>query len=119
MASHKVARPIGARMLSSGEGLRQGWLRERAIRCHLLLSLAGIVMLAIVGAPSIGIVIFAVFLVAGLATELINAAIEALLDVLHPGFHADIGAAKDMCSAGAFVFNAAAVVSFAGAITAG
>jgi diacylglycerol kinase (ATP) len=51
---------------------------------------------------------FVVLLVTGLAAELINDAVESLLDRLHPDNDPAIGAAKDMASAAAFVINAAA-----------
>ena len=106
-------------MLSSWAGLRQGWNRERAIRCHLLSSLAGVALLILVDAPALGLLSFLFFLAPGLAAELINAAIEALLDTLHPAFHAEIGAAKDMGSAAAFILNAAAVAAFVCALWGG
>ena len=58
----------------------------------------------------------AVLLVLGLVIELINGALEVLLDRLHPDQDPEIGAAKDMASAAALIINGAAVVATAGAI---
>lgn len=44
------------------------------------------------------------------AAELINSAIEALIDHLHPAIHPRIGYIKDMLAAMVLVFSVAAVV---------
>lgn len=91
-------------------GLRRGWCHDRAIRNHVLFS--GIALIALIAArpPVAWVLSCLVLLVAGLAAELVNGAIEALLDRLHPDLHPSIGAAKDMSSAAAFVINVAAAV---------
>ena len=57
-----------------------------------------------------------VLLVLGLVVELLNGALEVLLDRLHPNQDSEIGAAKDMASAAALVINCAAVIATAGAM---
>ena len=57
-----------------------------------------------------------VLLVLGLVVELLNGALEVLLDRLHPNQDGEIGAAKDMASAAALVINCAAVIATAGAV---
>ena len=47
-----------------------------------------------------------------LAAELVNAALEALIDRLHPDYDSEIGAAKDMSSAAVLVINLAAGAAF-------
>lgn len=90
-------------------GLKKGWLHDRAIRTHALFAVIGLIALGI-ARPSIAWVLaFVVLLVVGLATELINDAVETLLDRLHPDRDPAIGAAKDMSSAAALAINAAAV----------
>ena len=115
MRSTKIARPIQARAASSLAGLAQGWRREAAIRTHVTLSVAGLAGLTAAQAQASWLITGAVLMVAGLSCELINAAVEALLDRLHPERDDAIGAAKDMCSAAAFLLNLAA----AGAVAAG
>ena len=75
-------------------GIREGWKRDQAIRT-----------LAVV-----------VLVVAGLAAELMNSALEAALDKVHPDLDPAIGAAKEMASAAAAVINLSAIALFLGAI---
>ena len=111
----KTTRPIHLRAGSSLKGLAQGWRREGAIRMHVALSIAGLIALGAAQAPGSWIMASAILMLVGLSFELVNAAVEALLDRLHPDQDDQIGAAKDLCSAGAFLLNVAA----AGAVGSG
>jgi len=97
-------------------GIRQGWRRDFAIRRQLGLTLIVALALLVVRAPAAWLLASLVLLVLGLATELINAALEALLDRLHPEWDETIGAAKDMASAAAFLVNSVAVATAACAL---
>ena len=92
-------------------GIREGWRRDIAIRRQLAFTGAAVIILLAVGAPFGWTVASLALLMIGLAAELLNAAVEALLDRLHPGWDSAIGAAKDMASAAAFLVNTAAVVT--------
>lgn len=109
-------RPIYRRIRDGIAGLGQGWRRERSIRLHLLLTVPAlaVVFLSEPGLP--WLLAFLILLVLGLAIELVNASLEALLDRLHPAHDAEIGAAKDMGSAAALVVNLAAAAAFLGAL---
>jgi diacylglycerol kinase (ATP) len=109
-------RPIHRRAADSLAGLRQGFRRERAMRTHIILSLAAIAGLAWMRPALTWTLSVVMLLVLGLAAELFNGAIEAALDRLHPGEDREIGAAKDMASAALLVINVAAAVVFVGAI---
>ena len=102
-------RSIIARLRDSLSGLVEGWHRDRAFRVHLFFSLAALAVLALAQPPIWWVLACLILLALGMAVELINAAIEALLDRIHPELHSAIGAAKEMSSAAAFVINAAAV----------
>jgi diacylglycerol kinase (ATP) len=114
----KQNRPLNRRMTDGLRGIRQGWKRDQALRTHVFLSLAGIALLIVVRPPLAWTLAFVVLAVAGLAAELMNSALEAALDKLHPDLDPSIGAAKEMASAAAAVINLAAVVLFLGAILA-
>jgi len=102
-------RSIIARVRDSLSGLQEAWRRDRAFRVQVYFCLAALAALALVR-PSLGWVLAClVLLAAGMAAELINAAVETLLDHVHPELHPEIGAAKEMASAAAFVINAVAV----------
>lgn len=91
-------------------GLREGWNRDRAIRTHGLFSVVAVIALFAARPALAWMLSIVILLVAGLAAELINGAIEVLLDRVHPDSDPAIGAAKDMSSAAAFVINAAAAI---------
>ena len=104
------------RARDSLSGLREGWSRDRAFRSHVAFSALALATLVVVQPPTPWVLACVVLLAIGLAAELINGAVEALLDRLHPETHSAIGAAKDMSSAAAFVINAAAVLVLLGAV---
>jgi diacylglycerol kinase (ATP) len=103
-------RPFSDKIGDSLSGLMRGWRHDRAIRTHAIFSAIGLIALAIARPPVAWILAFVVLLVVGLAAELINDAVETLLDRLHPDTDPAIGAAKDMASSAPFAINAAAAV---------
>ena len=112
-------RPIHHRAADSCRGLSEGVRRDRSVRTHLLFAAFAAAALAWLKPPLAWTLTVAVLLALGLVVELLNGALEVLLDRLHPDQDAEIGAAKDMASAAALIINGAAVVSTAGAIFAG
>ena len=112
----KKDRPLIQRLTDGLRGVREGWKRDLAMRTHVLLSTVGIVVLMIVRAPVAWTLAVVVLIVAGVAAELMNSALEAALDKLHPDLDPAIGAAKEMASASAAVINLSAVAVFCGAI---
>ena len=112
----KKGRPFGQRWRDGVAGLVQGWHRESSVRLHLLLAVPGVAGVLLTKPRLAWLLAFVVLLVLGLAIELINASLEALLDRLHPAHDAEIGAAKDLGSAAALVVNLAAAAAFLGAI---
>jgi len=88
------------------------------MRTHAMLSAAGIILLLIMRPPVAWSLAVVVLVVAGVAAELVNSALEAALDKLHPDIDPTIGAAKEMASAAAAVINLAAVALFVGAVLA-
>ena len=85
------------------KGLRHAMAHEAAFRQEVLL--VGILSLIIVVLPLSllwkGLLFFATALV--LIVELLNSAIEAVVDLASPGFHELAGRAKDMGSAAVFI----------------
>jgi diacylglycerol kinase (ATP) len=97
-------------------GIKAGWQRERAFRTHLALAGTAVVALALVRPAPIWWAMLGLSLVAGLALELVNGALEALVDHLHPAIHPEVGAVKDMASGAALLVNGAATAIFAAAM---
>ena len=112
----KQGRPLTQRMVDGLRGIREGWKRDQAMRTHVLLSAIGIIVLVIVRPPTAWTLAVLILVMAGLAAELMNSALEAVLDQLHPDFDPTIGAAKEMASAAAAVINLSAVAFFAAAV---
>ena len=108
-------RGFRARLDFAFEGWRTGWASEKSFRtqaCFAGLALAALIVLR--PAPVWwGLVAVTCALV--LALELLNSAMEAVIDLLHPDIHPAIKAAKDML-AGAVLLISVASLAVAGAM---
>ncbi len=87
----------------SWQGLRAAWLHESSFRleCYLLVLLAPVAVWLGQGGVERALLIGSCLLV--LAAELLNSAIEAVIERYGPEFHELAGRAKDMGSAAVFV----------------
>ncbi|MBY0519074.1 MAG: diacylglycerol kinase [Sphingomonas sp.] len=91
-------------------GIATVWRRERSFRTQMLLG-AGAVVVAILLRPApiwIAALVIAAALV--LTLEMINSALEYLIDHLHPDQHEAIGAAKDAAAGAVLLASIAALV---------
>lgn len=102
-------RPLRERLGFAAAGIAAGWRREHSFRVHVGVAGGAFVgLLAIRPAP----VWWALFgIVAALVTalELVNSALEALVDLLHPELHPEVKAIKDMLSGAVMLAGAAAL----------
>ncbi len=102
-------KPFLQRLKFAADGLCVAWRRERSFRTQVWI--AGLVILALVvlrpAAVWWGVILLTVGLV--LVAELFNAAIEALVDHLHPDRHPEIRVVKDMAAGAVVVASLAAV----------
>ena len=92
------------------KGLRAGWRHEASFRLEAMLAIV-LVPLGLwlgVGATEKIALVLPVVLV--LSAELLNSAIEAVVDKVSPEFHELAGRAKDMGSAAVFLLLAFAVL---------
>lgn len=90
-------------------GLRLAVCRESSFRTHLLAA-AGVLAVLLALRPAL--VWWAVLALASglvLVAELLNSALEALVDHLHPERHPEIGAAKDIAAGAVLVASLIAV----------
>ena len=115
MSEHKD-QALPHRFRNGLAGLVQGWTRERSLRTQLVLSVVAVLVLVAIGARLEWLLAVIALLALALAAELVNAAVEAMRDRLHPDHHAEIGAAKDMSSAAVLVVNFAAGAAFVVAV---
>ncbi|MCH8180583.1 MAG: diacylglycerol kinase [Proteobacteria bacterium] len=90
-------------------GLRAAWRLEASLRTHAAACVAVLALLALSHAPALWWAVMALTVGAVVSTELLNTAIEALADHLHPGQHPAIGLCKDVAAGAVLVSTLAAL----------
>lgn len=103
-------RPFQERLGFAVNGLKAGWRRERSFRTHCLFAAAALVALLVLRPAPIWWGLVAVVIALVMALELINSAMESLIDLLHPGQHPEIKAIKDMVAGAVLTISLAALV---------
>lgn len=101
---------FGKRLGFALHGLQLALRREMSFRTHFLAALAVLLTLCVTR-PSViwwAIVMLATGLV--MVAELLNTAIETLVDHLHPEQHPEIGAVKDIAAGGVLVASLIALL---------
>lgn len=91
-------------------GLRLAVQREGSFRTHLLASATVLVLLLATRPAPLWWALLALAVGLVLVAELVNSALEALIDHLHPERHPEIGAAKDIAAGAALVASSVALV---------
>jgi undecaprenol kinase len=91
-------------------GLRLVFAREKSFRTQALLAAAAALALLVVRPGLVWTALVALAAAFVLALELINSALEYLLDRLHPAYSREIGAAKDAAAAAVVVASLAALL---------
>lgn len=90
-------------------GIRTGWAQEKSFRTQVALAIGAIGVLVVLRPQAVWWAIFFLIISAVLAAELINTALELIVDRLHPETHPMIRRAKD-CAAGAVLILSIAAV---------
>lgn len=91
-------------------GLRLAIRREGSFRTHLLATVAVLLVLLATRPAPLWWALLALAVGLVLVAELVNSALEALSDHLHPERHPEIGAAKDIAAGAVLVASGIAVV---------
>jgi diacylglycerol kinase len=102
-------RPFAERMGFALAGIRTGWAREASFRSQARLAGAAAVGLLVLRPAPIWWALVALCCAMVLALELLNSAMEAVMDLLHPGIHPSIKIAKDMLAGAVLVASLAAL----------
>lgn len=91
-------------------GIGFAWSEERNFRVHGILGLFTLLAFAVIRPAALwwALIVLCVALV--LAAELLNSAVEALTDHLHPELHPVIGKVKDMLAGMVLVISVGAAV---------
>jgi undecaprenol kinase len=91
-------------------GLREVWRREKSFRTQAVLGALAIVGLVVLRPGFVWVAFVTICIVLIFALELINSAIEYLIDHLHPEVAPEIRLAKDAAAAAVLVASIGAIV---------
>ena len=94
------------------QGLKSAWRSEKSFRSQVIAALGMIVFMIILKPKAVWVALFTLVIAATMAAELINTALENILDAVHPELHPAIGRAKDCAAAAVLVLSLSSVVIF-------
>jgi diacylglycerol kinase (ATP) len=103
-------RGFRARLGFALSGIVAAAARERSFRSQIALGSLGLLAILALRPPLVWVGLFVVAASLVLALELVNSALEALIDRLHPDVHPEIRAAKDMAAGAVLVASAGAAL---------
>lgn len=102
---------FGARVGYALAGWRGAWAGEKSFRTQAVLAGAAFVALLVLRPAPVWWALIAICCALVLALELVNSAVEAVIDLLHPGIHPAIRLAKDMLAGAVLVMSVASVAA--------
>lgn len=100
---------FGKRLGYALQGLRAAWQQEASVRTHAVATVALVGVLAFTRAPALWWALMALTVGLVVSCELMNTAVEALADHLHPGAHPAIGLTKDVAAGAVLVSTLASL----------
>jgi len=101
------------RFLFSLQGFKSAWISENSFRSQVVMTVLVFVSLLFLKPSAVWSAIFVLIIGATLGAELLNTAIEYMIDVLHPDIHPQIGKAKDCAAAAVLVLSVSSILIFA------
>lgn len=104
--------PFHKRCAYAMQGLASAFRREASFRVELLLGAAALLFIAWLSPPPLWVALVVIMIALVLAAELLNTALEQILDGLHPGQAEFVRIAKDCAAAAVLVFSVASVAVF-------
>jgi len=99
-----------ARLGYAAAGLKAAFARERSFRTHIAVTTAVFVFLLVLRPAPIWWAAVALVVALVLSLELINSALEGVIDLLHPGIHPEIKIIKDMAAGAVLIACFAALI---------
>jgi undecaprenol kinase len=90
-------------------GISSGWRGEKSFRTQSAIAGLALVALLVLRPAPVWWGLVAVCCASVLALELLNSAMEAVIDLLHPGVHPSIKLAKDMLAGAVLVMSFASL----------
>lgn len=106
MKGHRFTARLGFALA----GLRAAWRQEKSLRTHALATVATTALLVWTQAPALWWALMALTIGLVVSAELLNTAIEALADHLHPQQHDAIKLTKDVAAGAVLVSSIVALV---------
>lgn len=103
-------RGLRERMGFALAGMRAGWARERSYRTQILVAACAFAALIVLRPAPLWWALVALTCAMVTALELLNSAMEAVIDRLHPEIHPAIGVAKDMLAGAVLTMSLAALI---------
>ncbi len=91
-------------------GIRYCWQQESSFRTHVVLAIVAIATFTVLQVSLLWWALVALCIGLILAAEILNSAMEALIDHLHPEIHPSIGKIKDMMAGMVFILSAMTLV---------
>lgn len=100
------------RVTYASQGIANAWQSERSFRAQIFITAITISSLIVLKATPMWWGIFILIIGATIAAELINTALEYIIDLLHPEFSSEIGKAKDCAAAAVLVLSCSAILIY-------
>ena len=104
--------PFHKRCMYAWQGVLSAFRNEVSFRIELLFGAAALLFTAWLSPPLLWAALVVIMIALVLAAELLNTALEQMLDGLHPGQAEFVRIAKDCAAAAVLVFSVASVVVF-------
>lgn len=102
--------PLHARVVVALHGIAAAFARERSFRTQVGLATAAVLALIILRPALLWWAVVAMCCALVLGLELMNSALEALVDHLHPDEHPEIRLVKDMAAGGVLVASIGSLI---------
>ncbi|TFU05781.1 diacylglycerol kinase [Polymorphobacter arshaanensis] len=103
-------RPFIERMGFALAGLKAAWQREASFRTHCVMGLLAVAALALLRPAPVWWAVILLVVALILALELVNSALEGVIDHLHPEHHPEIKIIKDMVAGAVLVLSGTALL---------
>jgi diacylglycerol kinase (ATP) len=102
--------PFRKRLGFAVQGVAEAWRREASFRTQFVLGIVAVIVIAALRPGWMWAAIVAIAIALVLALEMVNAALEAVIDHLHPDAADPIRRAKDMAAGAVLAASAGAAI---------
>lgn len=100
------------RLTHALQGLQAAWVSERSFRTQVVMTTLVLLSLVVLRPTALWAALIVLVIGATLGAELLNTALEYVIDLLHPEIHPQIGKAKDCAAAAVLVLSFSSILIF-------